>query len=118
MIKNAPLYPCASAWVEDYLSVIYWRRLGSRHIWCPCWWAHPEAFVRIEGMWRAWEQMRQDDAAMGISSWFTTVADPMMRELLDPDGPFKGCDPTRHRPKAATDMTLPITPRPPSLTTI
>lgn len=109
------LYSSLSAWVEDYLSVIYSRRLGTRHVWCPHWWDHPEAVVRLEAMWRAWEHMRKSDAALGIAAWFTEVADPMMRELLDPDGPFKGCDPERHRPKPETDMTLPVIPPPPSL---
>lgn len=68
------LYPCASAWVEDYLSMVYWRRLGTRHVWCPQWWDHPEAVMRIEGMWRAWEQMRKADAALDIAAWFTEVA--------------------------------------------
>lgn len=110
------LYDSAAAWVEGYLSLVYWRRLGTRHVWCPKWWAHPEAVVRVEGMWRAWEKMRQADAALGIASWFTEVADPMMRELLDPDGPFKGCSPDHHRSKPETGMTLPVSPVPACLT--
>jgi hypothetical protein len=54
--------------------MVYWRRLGTRHVWCPQWWDHPEAVMRIEGMWRAWEQMRKADAALGIAAWFTEVA--------------------------------------------
>lgn len=109
------LYPTSSAWVKNYLTVVYWRRVGTRHIWCPRWKAHPEAVVRIEAMWRAWEKMRLDDPMLGIATWFVEIGDPMMDRILDPDGPFKGCTAERHRPKAETDMTLPVAPPPPSL---
>ena len=118
MKTQKTLYSSADEWLRDYLSVVYWRWLGTRHVWCPRWWAHPEAVVRVEGMWRSWEKMRSADAAMGIASWFTDVADPMMRELLSPDGPFKGCGPERHRPRRETDMTLPAIPAPTSLTNV
>ena len=71
--------------------------------------AHPEAVVRLEAMWRAWEKMRREDPLAGIAKWFVEIGDPMMRELLDPDGPFKGCNETRHREKSE-DMSLPTVP--------
>jgi len=103
------LYATSVEWVEGYLAVVYWRRLGPRYIWCRYWWAHPEAVVRLEAMWRAWEKMRREDPLAGIAKWFVEIGDPMMRELLDPDGPFKGCNETRHREKSE-DMSLPTVP--------
>jgi len=106
------LYESAAEWVEHYLSLVYWRRLGTRHTWCSQWWLHPEAVVRLEAMWRAWEKMRREDPMTGIARWFIDVCDPMMRELLDPDGPFKGCIETRHRQKTDAEMGLPVAPLP------
>ena len=103
------LYATSVEWVEGYLAVVYWRRLGPRYIWCRYWWAHPEAVVRLEAMWRAWEKMRREDPLAGIAKWFVEIGDPMMRELFDPDGPFKGCNETRHREKSE-DMSLPTVP--------
>lgn len=58
--------------------------------WCPDWWRHPEAVVRLEAMWRSLESLRQDGAT-GISVWLRDHADVHMAQLLSPAGPFRGC---------------------------
>lgn len=67
---------------------------GGGCTWCPEWWRHAEAISRLEALWRAWEHLRLD-AATGISLWFRDHADPHMAMLLDADGPFKRCSPTK-----------------------
>jgi len=82
--------------VGDYLTQFY-RRSTSGHTtaWCPEWWRHPEAVIRLEALWRAWEHLRLDPAT-GMSVWLRDHADHHMAVLLSPDGPFKGCEATGH----------------------
>ncbi|MFC9894710.1 DUF4913 domain-containing protein [Nocardia sp. NPDC127579] len=85
--------------VENYLSLIYRRDVSeqARRSWCPEWWKHAEAVVRLDALWRTWEHYRLIPAT-GLSIWMLDHADPHMRELFDPEGPFLHCSPTRgHR---------------------
>lgn len=86
------VYANVVAFVEDYLSVVYRRQVTdlSDTVWCPQWWRHDEAVIRLEALWRAWEHLRQDGAT-GMSVWFLDHADRHMARLLDPRGPFKFC---------------------------
>ena len=82
--------------VGDYLVRIYRRSLsGPSTAWCPEWWRHPEAYARLEALWRAWEHLRLDPAT-GMSVWFRDHADHHMAVLLSSDGPFKGCEGKGH----------------------
>ncbi|WP_231390252.1 DUF4913 domain-containing protein [Nocardia sp. CNY236] len=78
--------------VENHLSRIYRRQVTdlSDTVWCPEWWRHGEAVMRLEALWRAWEHYRLD-ARTGMSVWFLEHADPHMSKLFDPRGPFKYC---------------------------
>ncbi|WP_211291291.1 DUF4913 domain-containing protein [Kineococcus xinjiangensis] len=101
--EQPPLYyPHLEAWVRQYLAPM-WRRhnLDGRNLtWCPMWWKHPEAQIRLDALWRAWEVLRQD-AGLGMSVWLRDHAGPHMGVLMNPDGPFKGCTPDKgHQPKA------------------
>jgi Domain of unknown function (DUF4913) len=85
-------YLTLEEWVGEWLFPVYRRSvLGHDRVWCPQWWRHAEAVMRLESLWRAWEHLRQD-AATGLSVWFRDHADHHMTILLDADGPFKGCD--------------------------
>lgn len=85
-------YLTLAEWMDDWLFPVYRRSvLGHERVWCPQWWRHAEAVARLESLWRAWENLRQD-AATGLSAWFRDHADHHMTILLDSDGPFKGCD--------------------------
>ncbi|WP_239476470.1 DUF4913 domain-containing protein [Nocardia arizonensis] len=79
--------------VEEYLAKVYRRQVVdvSGISWCPQWWRHPEAAVRLEALWRAWEYWRTK-ASIGLSTWFLEHADLQMAKLFDPNGPFKYCD--------------------------
>jgi hypothetical protein len=89
----AKLFPSVESFVNTYLSRIVCRRLGQgTATWCPEWWRHPEAVVRFDGLWRAFEYFVADTDT-GVSTWWLHHADPHLRAILDPDfGPFALCD--------------------------
>jgi Domain of unknown function (DUF4913) len=89
-------YESVEDWVGRYLLVMYRRAVsGTGTTWCPQWWRHPEAVVRLEALWRAWEYLRKDSTT-GMSVWLRDHCDPHMAQLLSADGPFKGCKPKQH----------------------
>lgn len=90
------VYPSVDRFVAEMLAPTWCRPVDGRHLtWCPSWWKHPEAILRLEALWRAWEHLRMDPAT-GMSVWLRDHADHHMRVLTDPDlGPFKGCHPER-----------------------
>lgn len=101
-------------WYEQWFGPLYHRKVAKQggQAWCPQWWRHAEAVSRLDAMWRAWEHLRLDPAT-GISVWFRDHADHHMGVLLDPGGPFMGCNPDDgHRPKTAV---LPYQEPPPGL---
>lgn len=64
---------------------------GQARVFCPEWWKHPEAVARMDALWRAFEQLRQDPG-IGMSVFWRDHVDHHMSVLLDADGPFKGCE--------------------------
>ena len=102
-------YQTVQQWVEEWLLPVYRRSVqGHERTWCPQWWRHPEAVARLESLWRAWEQLRQDPGT-GLSVWFRDHADHHMTILLDADGPFKGCGEGKH-----SERPLPQLPNDPA----
>lgn len=87
-----PDLPAFVAWLTST-----WRREiddGRIRTWCPRWWAHPEAIAVLDGLWRAWEQLRlPEHAALGPATFWRDWAYPLMRELTAEDGPFARCSP-------------------------
>ena len=97
-------------WVDGYLLVMYRRAVsGTATTWCAQWWRHPEAVVRLQALWRAWEYLRLEPA-MGMSVWLRDHCDQHMAQLLSADGPFKGCKPAQHSQRPLEP--LPSTPAP------
>lgn len=83
-------------WVEKFLVPTYRRQLsgnGEKGTWCPKWWKHAEAIIRLEALWRAWEHLRLD-ASTGMSVWLKDHLDHHLPILIDSDGPFRGCTTT------------------------
>jgi hypothetical protein len=75
-----------------WLLAVYRRSTrGQARVFCPQWWKHPEAVVRMDSLWRAFEQLRQDPGT-GLSVFWRDHVDHHMTVLLDADGPFKGCE--------------------------
>lgn len=64
------------------------RLIGPRHQrWSAQWWQSPEAQMRLDAMWRAYESLANDPAT-GLSVWLKDHFDPHMRELTSENGPF------------------------------
>ena len=94
-------YPSVDVFVSQWLAPTYRRHFTRTRIWCPHWWAHAEAVVRLEAIWRAWEHLRLEPAT-GISVWLRDHADVHMAALMDFDGPFYGCNMLEgHKPRAS-----------------
>ena len=83
---------------------------GQARVFCPQWWKHPEAVARMDALWRAFEQLRQDPGT-GMSVFWRDHADHHMTVLLDADGPFKGCEDGPLRPTPSTRSTSTSRPR-------
>jgi hypothetical protein len=83
---------------------------GAQLAWCPECYKHPEALIRMETIWRAWEHLRMEPA-LGLSIWWLNHADPHMRVLMDIEGPFKKCAYDGHTPPRTPGLaSLPHTP--------
>jgi Domain of unknown function (DUF4913) len=110
----ALIYATLEDFVREQLAPTYRRALDNpTRTWCPQWWNHAEAIGRLDALWRAWEHLRQDPAT-GMSVWFRDHADHHMAVLLDSDGPFKRCSPSKgHKPLEE----LPLEPAPDGLFT-
>ncbi len=101
-------YPTVDAWVDNWLLVVYRRPTrGPQFTWCPEWWRHPEAKLRLTALWQTWEAMRLEPP-FGMADWLRVHCDHHMPILLSPDGPFKGCESTGHSKRAVEQ--LPSTP--------
>ncbi|WP_245650706.1 DUF4913 domain-containing protein [Nocardia harenae] len=89
-------YPKALDFFEQYFAPMYRRQVYGLNdtVWCPRWWMHAEAYVRVDSLWRSWEYYRKTGSA-GMSTWLLDFVDPNMRELLDRRGPFKYCSVTK-----------------------
>jgi hypothetical protein len=105
-----PVYGSLERFVTEYLLPVYRRAVsGTSTTWCAEWWRHPEALLRLDALWRAWEYQRHD-AATGMSVWLRDHADHHMTLLLSVDGPLKGCTESQH--SARPLQPLPSTPVP------
>jgi hypothetical protein len=102
------VYSGAMEFFVELLAQSYLREVneGAAFVWCPEWYKHPEALIRMEAIWRAWEHLRLEPA-LGISTWWLNHADPHMRILMDKEGPFKKCAYDGHKPPAAEKAGLP-----------
>ena len=107
-----PYFSSLDEFVSDYLAPIYNRATSAGASWCPQWWMHQGAVVRFTALWQSWEEMRINGGASGLAQWLTQYGDPIMATLFDPEGPFKGCSPTRgHRQHEINeDDQLPVVP--------
>ena len=91
-----------SSYVDFYdqeLRWLYQRNLDAGYGWCPQWRMHSEAVQRVTAMHMAWEVAWRDGGS-ARALWWVNVADPMMRELFNLEGTFKGCSVRQgHRPE-------------------
>ncbi len=95
------VYADVGEWVTKWLSPMYRRYVTDSQVWCAWWFRHGEAVYRLEGAWRAWEQLTREeqwggDEWFGISIWWNVHGDPCMDRLLSLNGPFQMCTRGRH----------------------
>ena len=76
---------------------------GATFAWCPEWYKHPEALIRMEAIWRPWEHLRLEPA-LGVSTWWLNHADPHMRLQHGPTSYRRRASSTEPGP-TATAMT-------------
>lgn len=110
--ENETVYVDVEDFVTAFLAPVWQHKIdidGRATTWCRQWWRHTEAIIRLEALWRAWENLRLDPAT-GISVWFRDHADYHMAVLTNVDGPFGGCTPNQHKPKHSA---LPVDPAEP-----
>ncbi|AOT05377.1 hypothetical protein ASPU41_05935 [Arthrobacter sp. U41] len=102
------MYSSAVEFFADLLAQSYVREVneGAAFAWCPEWYKQPEALIRMEAIWRAWEHLRLEPA-LGISTWWLDHADPHMHTLMDKEGPFKKCAYEGHKTPALDKSSLP-----------
>ncbi len=105
-----PMFPSVEAWVHGWLAPVIRRPAGRDTAWCPEWWRHPEAIVRLEALWRSWEHLRTDSTT-GMSVWVRDHLDPHLGFLRDRNvSPFSRCDAERGHDE---EDPLTVTPAPP-----
>lgn len=105
----APMYPSVEAWVTGWLAPMIRRPFTRDMTWCPQWWQHPEAILRLEALWRAWEHLRQE-GTVGMSVFVRDHLDPHLGFLLNRElSPFAKCSRDGHR---GEEPELPVEPAP------
>lgn len=111
---QALVYATVEEFVTHFLATIGWVDTSSSGAtWCPEWWRHTAAVVRLEALHRSFEALREDPG-LGISTWLRDHLDRHMPVLTAPDGPFKGCSPNKGH-DANRDRTLACAPAPEGL---
>lgn len=107
--RIAPVYHDLESWVHEMLAQVVRRRLGGHLTWCPEWYRHAEAIMRLMAMWEEWERAVEEGST---SNWWLDHCDPHMAVLMSRDnGPFMACTEKEHRPLGP----LPLAPRNPQL---
>lgn len=84
-------YASLPDFVTNFLVQI-WRRELLAGCWCDLWWEHPEAVLRLEATWDAFEALRLEPGT-GVSVWTRDHLDYHMRVLTTREtSPFYMCD--------------------------
>ena len=99
-----PMYGDVEEWVREVFAPVFARSIGGPVKWCAQWWAHGEAVLRLEALWRSWEIHRLDPGR-GMATWLRDFADNQLAALLADGGTFRTCTPDSHLPMAALSLT-------------
>ncbi|MFG3525078.1 DUF4913 domain-containing protein [Nocardia nova] len=88
-------YPDVETFVEKHVAHLYRREVSMQGTenkirWCRDWYLHGEVWARFEALWMAFEHLRQGPGPEQSAYWLNHFS-PMMREIFDPEGPFKYC---------------------------
>lgn len=124
---SGPYFASVDEWVREWLvptwerSVEGYRANGETSFrWSSDWWNHPEAVLRLDALWRAWEWLRQDPNT-GMSVWLRDHADHHLPILFSKFGPFRRSeesvpdgDPLPYAPPPQGTYAAPIGDEPPA----
>lgn len=106
--KPTTLFPDFQTWMVEWLIPIIHRPLRGGVTWCPEWWRHAEAVVRLDAVWRAWEEARSEGGS-AMAHWWQAYFDTTFAELTSDRGPFASCKDKVHDGKLEM---LPCNPAP------
>jgi hypothetical protein len=108
--RIVPVHADLESWVHQVLAQVVRRRLGGHLTWCPEWYRHAEAIMRLTAMWEEWTRARQEGT---LSNWWLDHCDPHMAVLMSRDnGPFMACTEKEHRPLGPLPVAPPhVAPR-------
>jgi len=95
-------FPDLWSFVRDFFAPAFGRPIGGTTRWCPHWYDHVEAVLRLEALWRSFESLRLDPQT-GIASWLRDHVDHQLPQLTSANGPFARCG-SGHEP----DRPLPV----------
>ncbi|MBV7701658.1 DUF4913 domain-containing protein [Nocardia nova] len=110
-----PAYPDFVTFAEQWLFPFITVRLAEANrehtwTWCSQWWRHRAVSVRIAHLHRAFEAMRTDKNAAGLSTLLLHHVDPHFHVILDAaNGPLHRCTRTKHigLPSLSYDLVPP-----------
>lgn len=100
-----PYFASAVDWAHAFLLPTFIRPIGGSIRWCDQWADHPEAVLRLEAMWQAWEVLRLE-GGLGMSVYLLHHLDPGLAALTSSTGAFARCTPDRHAARAPVPVTL------------
>jgi hypothetical protein len=82
--KDEPFYHNIFDFVDSYICVIYATKTSKtdKRLWLKDWWRYPAVFARLYSLHDSWEQYYKEGK---LASWFLSIGDPMMRQLMDKD---------------------------------
>ncbi|NHC16210.1 DUF4913 domain-containing protein [Motilibacter deserti] len=89
-------YRDVEEFVNEFFVLAFARTLGGNALWCDRWWDHPEAVLRLEGLWRTFETSRRQPENGGPI--FLALVDHHLPILLSAAGPFSACGGSGHNP--------------------
>jgi len=95
-------FPDLWSFVRDFFAPTFGRPVGGTTRWCPHWYEHVEAVLRMEALWRSFESLRLDTQT-GIATWLRDYVDHALPQLTSATGPFARCG-SGHEP----DKPLPV----------
>lgn len=104
-----PICEDVETWVTHEYAPVYIRKINQTQRWCPSWWAHAEAIIRLTALWQTWESARAAEHPAAMAEWLHSHLDAINPVLLAADGPFASCTPDRHNDQSP----MPLTAAPP-----
>lgn len=83
------IYGNVAEFVRDYLRHLHMTGVDGVEVkWAARFWDYRIALIRLDALWRAWEEMRLDPGT-GTSAWLRDHFDHHMPILLSKTGPFR-----------------------------